>query len=190
MLDEVLRDKTRMVARATCDDIHAVDGCQFVVIERQLVELQMAVHHAAGKRVANRARLLVDFLQHEIGETTLFSCGNIPINMRDGWVDFATFLVEILNRRLAVRKRELREGAVFEHDHIARLVDERHDIARDERAAFAWPTTMGESLRAHTMTPGSHRTQPRCHTRRPSDRLPGAQPRANRRRMLLRLNGQ
>ena len=61
----------------------------------------------------------------------------IPINMRDGWVDFATFLVEILNRRLAVRKRELREGVVFEHDHIARLVDERHDIARDERAAFA-----------------------------------------------------
>ena len=97
----------------------------------------MAVHHAAGKRVANRARLLVDFLQHEIGETTLFSCGNIPINMRDGWVDFATFLVEILNRRLAAHKRKLREGVVFEHDHIARLIDERHDIARDERAAFA-----------------------------------------------------
>ena len=126
-----------MVARATCDDIHAVDGCQLVVIERQLVELQMAVHHATGKRVANRARLLIDFLQHEIGETTLFSCGNIPINMRDGRVDFATFLVEILNRRLAVRKRELREGVVFEHDHIACLVDERHNIARDERAAFA-----------------------------------------------------
>ena len=97
----------------------------------------MAVHHATGKRVANRARLLVDFLQHEIGETTLFSCGNIPINMRDGWVDFATFLVEILNRRLAVRKRELREGVVFEHDHIARLIDECHDVARDKRAGFA-----------------------------------------------------
>ena len=126
-----------MVARATCDDIHAIDGRQLVVIERQFVELQMAVHHASSKRIANRARLLVDFLQHKIGETTLFSCGNIPINMRDGRVDFATFLVEILNRRFAVRKRELREGVVFEHDHIACLVDERHDIARDERAAFA-----------------------------------------------------
>ena len=100
----------------------------------------MAVDHAARQGVANGARFFVDFLEHEIGETALFRCVDIPIDMRDFRVCAASFCIEILNDALPALARQLGEHAVLKHDDIARLVDKGNDIASHKRAirSFAY----------------------------------------------------
>ena len=82
-----------MVAGAACDDVDAIDGRELFEIERELVELQMAVHHAPRKGVADGARLLEDLLHHEVGVPAALGGRDIPVDMHD--LGFDRLAVEV-----------------------------------------------------------------------------------------------
>ena len=89
-----------MVAGSARDDVHAIDGSQLVIVQRKLVELQVPVHHAPGKRVADGTRLFVDLLEHEVGVAALLGGVDVPVHVRDFGLDGIALHVHVLDRRL------------------------------------------------------------------------------------------
>lgn len=71
--------------------------------------------------------------------------------MSDLGLDDIAGLVGILD----TRRRELGKLTVFEHHDIAGGIDKRDDIGGDIAPVSPAPTTIGESLRATAITPGS-----------------------------------
>ncbi len=105
----------------------------------------MAAHHAPCQRIANNARLLVNFLQHEIGVSAFFGSINVPVHMRCCRVYFGAIRVEIRN----ARRRKLGKLAIFQHHHIARFVQKRNHVACHIRACFALPHNKRAVLARH-----------------------------------------
>ncbi len=83
VLDRVLRDETRVVRGAAGDDEDLVDLAQDVVGDAEVVEGELSVLvDAPDQRVPDRARLLVDLLQHEGVEAALLRSRDVPVDRR------------------------------------------------------------------------------------------------------------
>ena len=113
-----------MVARAAADDVDRVDGLNVVFVEVKLVEEHATVFHLAGDGVAHGAGLLKNLLEHEVGIAALFRIGHVPVHVRDRRGEGGAGGVEVCD----AGRREQRELAVFEKDHVARAVDEGDDV--------------------------------------------------------------
>ena len=133
MLDELLGNQARMVTCAARDNGHALHQVQFLGGHVQLVNAQMAAHHTTRQRVADNARLLVDFLQHEIGIAAFFSGINIPVNMSHGRLNLVAVCIVICD----IHRRELGKLAVFQNNDVTRCLQQGNHIACHIRAGCA-----------------------------------------------------
>ena len=134
LLDRVADDQAGVVRGAAGDDEDAPQAAQDLVADPHLGEVDRAVlAQAAGERVAQRRRLLVDLLEHE---------GLVAGLLRR--VVVAGELHLLADERLAGDVGVLRavgaEGhdvAVLEHDHPARVRQERRDGRGEEHLVVA-----------------------------------------------------
>src|SRR5918996_219582 len=82
VLDGVLRDEPRVVRRPTGDHEDLVHVAQDVLVDVELVEReQPAFVQTPHKRVADRGRLLVDLLAHEVVVTALLRTYDVPVHL-------------------------------------------------------------------------------------------------------------
>ena len=122
-----------MVTRAARDDGHALHQVQFLGSHVQLVDAQVATHHTTRQCIADNARLLVDFLQHEIGITAFFGSINIPVNMGHRRLNLVAARIVICD----IRRRELGKLAIFQNNDVACSLQQGNHIACHIRAGRA-----------------------------------------------------
>ncbi|VWM24241.1 Uncharacterised protein [Collinsella intestinalis] len=153
-----------MVARSTCDHVHAVDQAELLRREAELIDVELARgSQTPHQRVADHAGLLADLLHHEIRVAALLGRIDIPIDVRDRGLDGAALRIGVGD----ALRRKTGELAVLQHHNVARGVDERDDI----RCDVASPLPAADDDRAvlardgdHTRLIGAHRRQPvRAH---------------------------
>ena len=113
-----------MVARAATDDVDTIDEVQLLSCEAQLVDHDLLIREAPCERIAHHAWLFMDLFEHEIRVAAALSHIDIPVDMRNFWLDLFTEAVIIGN----AFRRSKSELIVFENDHIARGTHERYDI--------------------------------------------------------------
>lgn len=70
-----------MIARAATDDVDVVDGVDIVIVEREVIEEHVAVLDRTADGIAHGTRLLVDLLEHEIGETAALGILGVPVDV-------------------------------------------------------------------------------------------------------------
>ena len=116
-----------MVARAACDDVHAVDEIELLGCHVELVDLEPTAHEASGERIADDARLLVNLLEHEVGISALLGNVHVPRDMGRCELDFPTVVVE---ERNGVR-RQAGDLTVVEIHHVTRGADDGNCIGGD-----------------------------------------------------------
>ena len=79
VLDRVLGDEAGVIAGAATDDEHLVDRTELVVGQAHLVEVEATVgQEPIAQRLADRLRLLVDLLEHEVGIAALLCLFEMP----------------------------------------------------------------------------------------------------------------
>ena len=113
-----------MVARAACNDVHAIDQIELFSCHIELVDFQMPAHQAPSERVANDTRLLVNLLKHEVGIPAFLRHIHIPRNVRRFRRNALAMAVEELN----AFGREPRKLPVIQVNDIARGADDGNGI--------------------------------------------------------------
>jgi hypothetical protein len=131
-LDQELADDRRVIRRATRDEHHALDvrHIELDAIEADVVAFEI---DAADERIGDRARLLVDLLEHEVLEAALLGLDRRPrddLRLADARLAF-----EVGDHHSVTSHRD--ELALLDEDHLAGLGQDRGDIAGDEVLAFA-----------------------------------------------------
>ena len=101
-----------MVGGAARDNVDAIDQVELGRRHVQLVDDQRAGDQAAGQRIANDARLLVNLLQHEVGVPALFGNVEIPIDMGDVGLNGVAGLVVVLDA-IGAQARHLPVGCLL-----------------------------------------------------------------------------
>ncbi len=89
--------------------------------------------HAAQHGVADGARLLKDFLEHEVLVAALFRHDGVPQNVRDLALD--GLAVEI--GEVHAFRREDGHVAIGEEEHVARVAEDGGHVGGDEVLVFA-----------------------------------------------------
>jgi hypothetical protein len=124
----------RVRAGAARDEIDARDRPRDLRREPDLFadDVRLGHVHAPAQRVFDRARLLMDLLEHEVLVAPLFRLGRGPVDV----------LARALHRR-AVERRDLgaalgqgRDVAVVEEDDLARVREERGNVAGGEHLSL------------------------------------------------------
>jgi len=127
----------RVERRAAGDQDHPLDGAHGVGGEVHVRQDHVAGlgRDPAAEGVGDGARLLVHLLEHEVPVATLLGHDRIPQDADRGAPD-----------RLAVEGRQLdrvggddRDLVVLEHDHVARVGEDRGNVGRHEHLALAEP---------------------------------------------------
>ena len=81
-LDRVLPDETGVIGRATGNDEDLVELAHVLIADRQLVQPQPAVEaDATTDGFADRLRLLLDLLEHEVVVAGLLGGGGVPVDV-------------------------------------------------------------------------------------------------------------
>ena len=111
-------------------DVNLVELAEVVLGDVHLVEEDLAgiERDAAQRGVADRARLLVDFLQHEMLEAALFRHDRVPGDVLHLARDGLAFEVGELH----AGRRDDGEVAVGEEEQVARVIENRRHVAGDE----------------------------------------------------------
>ena len=124
-----------MPARAAGEEHHAARLAQGVRRLSELLEVDLAFLEAdpAEERVAHRAGLLVDLLQHEVAEAALLGLHRVPRDPLRGPRDGVAGEV----RELHVVRRHRRDVAVLEEEEVAGVGEEGRDVRRHEALALA-----------------------------------------------------
>lgn len=153
-LDPVARGHAGVVARATGQDLHAGDAGQHLAGARA----EQAGREAAGidgglDGVAQRARLLVDLLLHEVP---------VRAQLQRGQRDVGHMHLALHGRIGPVEHRHALAGhidsvALLQEDHLARGLEDGRHVGSDEVLALPRPTSSGQPMRAATRRPGSSR---------------------------------
>ena len=114
---EELADQRRVIRGAAGDEDDALDlrDVELDAVEDDVVVLEI---DAAAQRVRDRARLLVDLLEHEVLEAALLGLHRRPVMIFGSrCVDLA---LEVGDRRRPSRVT-VDDLALLEEDHLARL---------------------------------------------------------------------
>jgi hypothetical protein len=127
---EILADQRRVPGGATADEAQPVEAGEIAVPELELgnVDLPGVGIDTIAHGAADHVGLLEDFLQHEMRIAALFRGVGIPAD--DGARTVNGRAVESPDGK--VTAGEPRELAVFEHQHLPRLSEERRDIRGEE----------------------------------------------------------
>ena len=129
LLDEVARDHAGVIAGAAGDDVHVLGALEDLGgggAERGLQ--QPAVGHAFGQRVGHGARLLVDFLEHEVAVLALLGRIRRQLALADRALGGVAVLVEHLDRGAA----DVGDVAFFEEHEPAGHGQQRGDVRGHE----------------------------------------------------------
>ena len=134
-LDHVLAGQRRVPAGAAGGDVDAGGVGEFLVADLHLAQEDLAgvERDAAQGGVANGARLLPDFLEHEVLVAALFRLDGIPLDARDLALD--GLAVEV--GELDAVAGEDGHVAVGEEIDIARVVQDAGNVGGDEVFALA-----------------------------------------------------
>ena len=123
-----------VVARAAGQQQHLGKILGLVGRKRQLeIDVTLDDAHPAAKRVGDGLRLLVDLLVHEVLVATLFGHQGCPVDVPRRAMPGRAVGAEELD----FLGREARDLALLDEDHLARLLQQGRDVARDELLAFA-----------------------------------------------------
>ena len=95
-----------MIARAAADDIDVVNGIDIVIAKREVIEEHVAVLDCAADGIAHGTRLLVDLLEHEIGETAALGILGVPVDVHGLELDGLARCAEVIDAR-RLEQREL-----------------------------------------------------------------------------------
>ena len=106
---------------------------------------------AAERGVANGARLLVDFLEHEVLEAALFRHDRVPGDV----LHLARHRVAVEVGELHAVGREDGHVAIGQEEDVARVVEDRGDVGGDEVFVVTEADDAGGPLRAATILSGS-----------------------------------
>ena len=114
---------------ASCD-VDFLRGLEFGLGDFHLIEEDVAgfLRNASQRGVTNRARLLVDFLEHEVLEAALFRHDRVPGHM-----------LHLADDRLSVEVGELHafrrnhgQVAIAQEEQVASVIENRGNIGGDE----------------------------------------------------------
>ena len=134
-LDDVLADEAGVQRRAAGDDVNPADRANLV--RRQLDlrqhDLPAVRRNARSHRIAVRLRLLVDLLQHEVLEAGLLRRHQVPVDVEDALGDGPS----VGRHHQGPGPRQHGHLAVLENVHVARMLENRRDVRRDEELALA-----------------------------------------------------
>ena len=130
-LQPVLGGAARVVARAAGQDQHAVDLGQH--LGRIRAEQVGAKAQHAINRVAQRARLLEDFLLHEVAERAEFHGGGVPTNL----LDLALGRLVMHVHHGEALAGDLHHVAFFQVGHAAGGAGHGQRVGGEERLAIA-----------------------------------------------------
>ncbi len=165
-LDHEPAGEARVPRRAARDDDDALERPHVVLRQLEAVEDDVALLEGgpAADRVGDRPGLLEDLLVHEVLVAILLRGHRAPLD-----------LPRLAGDRLAVSpvdrdpaRREHRELALLEVDHVARVLEDRGHVRREEALALA----EADDERATRSSPP--RSRPGASPRRPrSRRCPG-----------------
>ena len=118
-----------MIAGAAGDDVHVLGALEDFRRGRAEGGLeQPAIGHALGQRVGDRARLLVDFLEHEVAVLALLGRIRRQLALAHRALGGVAVLVEHLDRGAA----NVGDVAFFEEHEAARHRQQRRDVRGDE----------------------------------------------------------
>ncbi len=134
--DQVFADQRGVPRRAAGDEDDAAGGEEALAMVDHARELHLErlLVDAAADAVDDRPGLLVDLLQHEMGEPALFELRNRQFEFLD--VDAALVVVE---RHDLQRLVPLDDGhlAVVDVDELLRVFDDRSGVGGEEKFAFS-----------------------------------------------------
>src|SRR5271165_5338520 len=130
-----LAGESGMPTSAAGGDVDLRELAEFVVGHLHLGEEDMTgvLRNAAERGVADGARLLIDFLEHEVLEAAFFRHDRVPGDMLHFALD--GLAVEIGNPHTVLR--DDREVAVGEKEKIARVRQQRGHVGGDKEFIFA-----------------------------------------------------
>src|SRR5258706_6352619 len=134
-LDHRAADQARVPGRAAGHELGAREFAHPGRVEVDAVEVDVAIdfQHARADRVADRARLLEDLLLHEAVVAALLRLNGVPLHELLLARDRGS--VEGLDRDGV--GSDSRHRAVVQDLDVARVREERRDVARDEVLALA-----------------------------------------------------
>src|SRR5262249_38213583 len=135
LLEQVLADERRVVAGAAGGEDEALGPPQLADVEVEAAEAGGAVggvEPAAGG-VLQRLGLLVDLLEHGVGEDAPGGVRGVPLDVADRGLDRAVLVVEYVEGV----GREHAHLAVEQVDDLAGLADEGPGVAGQEVLAAA-----------------------------------------------------
>ena len=152
-LDHVLAGQGGMPTGAAGGDVDASTRRQFFVGNLHLAEKDLAgvQRDAAQRGVADGARLLPDFLEHEVLVAAFFRLDRIPLDARELALD--GLAVEV--GQLHAPGREDGHVAIGEKVDIARVVQNAGHVGGDKDSPSPTPMTTGGPERAATILSGS-----------------------------------
>ena len=120
------RDKAHVVARATRDDVDAVDGGGLLGRHVQLVHADAVVGQSAGQQALEGLGLLGDLLGHEVGVAAQRGRRGVPVDLELCRArDERAVRGHDLHRAVG---RQARKLAVLELDDLRGLAGERGDV--------------------------------------------------------------
>ena len=133
MLDRVLGDETGVVGSAARDHEDLVDVAKVLTVDALLVQHNLPTDQVAPQRVGNGARLLLDLLQHEVVEATLFGGREVPADVKMRAIDG----LPIERRNRVTIGPDLDDLVLAELDRFPGELDEGGYVAAEEHLALA-----------------------------------------------------
>src|ERR1700733_9359378 len=142
-----------MPARSTRNNFHTFKIPEFFLADIHLVQehLTRVLRNSAQQSVAHRARLLEDFLLHEMFEPALFRHDRVPRNMLRLPLDRASLEIHHAN----ALRRQHRQLAIAQKEHAARMLQNRRNVTGYKESLSPKPITIGGPSRAATIFSGS-----------------------------------
>ena len=111
-------------------DLLDLGGTELDIFERHLAVFK---RDAAAESIRQGARLIVNFLEHEMGVAVLARRHRVPSDLFDRSVNRFAFAVQ----QAIGAQHHLADLAVFQKRHFTRVIQQRGNIRSDKRFAFA-----------------------------------------------------
>src|SRR6266404_915997 len=142
--EHVLAGHRRMQARSASDRLYRSELAKLGFANLHLIQIDATrrLRDAADGRVSNRARLLVNLLQHVMLEAALlrrYRVPGYPVNLRRNRI-----ALEVSDRHAG--SREHRHFAVAKIEHVARVIKQRGNIRSNEVFVITKPDHDGRAL--------------------------------------------
>src|SRR5277367_6022465 len=120
-----------MPARPARDDLHFLEISKFLFGDVHLIEEDFPgfLRNSSKQSVAHGARLLEDFLLHEMLEAVLLSHDRVPGDVLDRASDGVAFEIH----QADALRCEHSNLTIAEEENISSVLQNRRDIARDKK---------------------------------------------------------